>query len=173
MPWGEGMRGTMLHAFDRATMYDLKVPIVPVQIEVLYGKRALSGQIFLPTLASHHTGAPRPDEWINESTEFFPFLETGASRAVILSKHHVVLVSIPFSPELVIPQEEEGLRCNVAIECGELKLNGTLLMEMPGARSRVLDFINSQGAFVPMWHNDWFHLIRKDAITRIVETEEI
>jgi len=155
-------------------MYDLKVPTVPVQIEILYaGRRALSGQIFLPALASRHAGATRPDEWFNDAPEFFPFLETGANRAVVLSKHHVVLVSIPFSPEMAITQEEEGLMREVAVECGELKLDGTLLLKVPGPESRVSDYLNGAGGkFVPMWHNDWFHLIRKDAITRIVETEE-
>src|SRR5262245_2565240 len=69
------------------TMAELRVPTLTLPAAVLDadGYRT-AGQVFLPAQAFAHTGATRPEEWINGPGNFFPFLPEGAQRPVVLNK---------------------------------------------------------------------------------------
>ncbi|HEX6738470.1 MAG TPA: hypothetical protein VF310_09370 [Vicinamibacteria bacterium] len=150
------------------------MPTVSHAAEVVEaGGRRTAGQIFLPAQASAHSGETRPEEWINGPGDFFPFLPEGAKGFVILNKSHVVLVAVGSPPDAEEAAEEAGLpRRQVSIECGELHVEGTLLLDVRESRRRVLDYLNRAERFLVLFDGSRRLLVRKDAITRLHEGEE-
>jgi hypothetical protein len=129
--------------------------------------------VFVPTLASAHSGATRPEEWINEGGEFFPFLPEGASKPVILNKDQVVMLAVGAPPDLDEEQEEEGLpRLQVSIECRDQRFEGTLLLDLREGHRRVLDYLNRPERFLVLFDGNRRLLVRKHAITRLHEGPE-
>ena len=152
---------------------DLRIPTVAIAAEVLLESgEKLAGQVFLPLLASRHSGRPRPDEWINQPTGFFPFLPEGRPHAVVLNKDTVQFISMPLTPEVSLEEASTGFTSFVELRLGEIVLQGTLLIDMPAERTRVLDYLNGEELFIPVWGTDTYHLVRKRCITMVTEREE-
>jgi len=57
----------------------------------------------------------------------------------------------------------------VRVECGALRLEGEVLVDMPVDQSRILDVLNRPGAFLNVREGDRHHLVRKSGITRVSE----
>lgn len=150
---------------------DLRVPTVAITAAVTFDDGGtLNGRIFLPAMASRHSGQPRPDEWINQPTGFFPLLAEGDDRAVILNKSTVSAISIPLTPDLAL-DDTTGFTSEVELTWGGHVIEGKLLIDMPAERNRVLDYLNTSDRFLTLWTDTKYHLIRKDCIMRIVERE--
>lgn len=150
---------------------DLRVPTVPVTVEVLLDTaETLKGQVFLPAMASRHSGQPRPDEWVNQPTGFFPFLVEGGKSAVILNKATVAAILFPLRPEFDL-EGNTGFMSSVEVTWAGRVAEGRLLINMPAERTRVLDYLNSTDQFIPVWTDNVYYLIRRDCITRIIERE--
>lgn len=148
-------------------MNELRVPTVALPAEVICSDgRTLLGRIFVPAAASHHEGAMRPEEWINEPHWFFPFLPDDASGPLLLNKEQMVVVSVAFTPFGDYGELERSVR----IECGEHILEGNLHIDMPANQQRVLDYLNQPPAFVPLFANDRVHLVHKRHVTRLTES---
>ena len=153
---------------------DLRVPTVALAAEVSCADgRLFPGRIFLPATASGHTGVMRAEEWMNEPHEFFPLLPDGARSPVILNKREVLVVTVPASADHdVVLEEARTPERRVAVECGGLRLEGTIVIDMPEAQSRVLDYFNRPGAFLTLRQEDRHHLVCKARITRVLEIRE-
>jgi hypothetical protein len=153
---------------------DLKVPTVALAADVFCDDgRQFQGRIFLPASASAHTGVMRAEEWMNEPSRFFPLLPDGAPSPVILNKREILVVTVPSSADRDVVLDELHVRKRqVAVECGGLRLEGTLLIDMPEANRRVLDYLNRPEAFLTLRHGDRHHLVCKARITRVVEIRE-
>jgi hypothetical protein len=149
-------------------MNELRVPTVALPAEIACADgRTLLGRIFVPAAASHHEGPTRPEEWINDTRWFFPFLPDDASGPLVLNKEQLVVVSVAFEPT-----EDHGeLERAVRIECGGRTLEGNLHIEMPTNQQRVLDYLNQAPAFVPLYSGDRLHLVHKRHVTRITESK--
>ena len=155
-------------------MGDLQVPTVALPAAVLdaEGYRT-SGQVFLPAQASAHTGATRPEEWINGHGDFFPFLPEGARSPVILNKSQILLLMVAAPSDADETGEAEGLaRRRIQVECGAHRFEGVLVLDMPAGQRRVLDYLNRPRRFLELREGDKHLLIRKDAITRLHEGGE-
>jgi len=150
----------------------LRVPTVALDAEIVCADGTwFVGRIFLPAASSHHTGAMRPDEWMNDSTPFFPFLPANASLPVILNKTEVVVLTVP---EEAHPREEDVVNPvrRVQVECRERTLSGNVIIDMPEGHQRVLDYLNRPEAFLIVHDGDRTHLVRKARITRVLEPRE-
>jgi hypothetical protein len=148
-------------------MNELRVPTVALPAEIVFEDgRTVRGRIFVPAAASHHEGAMRPDEWINEPRWFFPFLPDDATAPLILNKEQLVLVSVAFTPS----EDHAELERAVSIDCAGRTLEGNLHIEMPTNQQRVLDYLNQPPAFVPLFAGDRVHLVHKRHVRRIAET---
>jgi len=153
-------------------MTELRVPTVALPAEVTcVDGRTLSGRIFVPAAASHHSGPMRPEEWINEPVPYFPFLSDEAPVPVMLNKHTVLVVTLQ-AGEVFGADEPGGLERRVAIECGERRLEGVLHIDMPENQQRVLDYLNRFELFLTLREGPRRHLIQKQHITRVVEIRE-
>jgi hypothetical protein len=151
---------------------ELRVPTIALDAEIVYGDGAwFVGRIFLPAASSHHTGPMRPDEWMNDMTRFFPFLPANASAPVVLNKAEVVVLSVVVEGAL----EEEGIESphrRVQVECRERLVAGILVIDMPEGHQRVLDYLNRADPFLIVRDGDREHLVRKQRITRVIESPE-
>jgi len=153
---------------------DLRVPTVAMAAEVSCADgRQFPGRIFLPATASGHVGVMRAEEWMNEPQDFFPLLPDGARSPIILNKREVLVVTVPASADHdVVLEETHTPERRVAVECGGLRLEGTIVIDMPEAHSRVLDYFNRPGAFLTLRREDRHHLVCKARITCVLEIRE-
>jgi hypothetical protein len=153
---------------------DLRVPTVAMAAEVSCADgRQFPGRIFLPATASGHVGVMRAEEWMNEPQDFFPLLPDGARTPIILNKSEVLVVTVPASADHdVVLEETHTPERRVAVECGGLRLEGTIVIDMPEAHSRVLDYFNRPGAFLTLRREDRHHLVCKARITCVLEIRE-
>lgn len=153
-------------------MIELRVPTNAIDVEIVYADGTwFVGRIFLPIASSHHSGEMRPDEWMNDSAPFFPFLPANASAPIILNKSEVVVLSLVAEP----PPEDTTLdipKRRVQVECRERVVAGVVIIDMPEGHRRVLDYLNGPAPFLIVHDGDREHLVRKTRITRVIETRE-
>ena len=131
--------------------------------------RVLRGRVFLPAAAESHPGALRMAEWLEEPGCFFPFLPDGEGRPVLLSKEQLIVVTVTASAE------DEAVASGVArrrirVECGVLRLEGEVTIDMPASHSRVLDLLNRPGDFLALRSGDHNLFVRKSRIVRVTES---
>lgn len=132
--------------------------------------RVLRGRVFLPATAASHPGAMRAEEWLNDPLAFFPFLPDGEGSPVILNKDQLVVVTVAASADRDETLDEVGAPVRrVSVECGSLRLNGDVVVDMPANHSRVLDLLNRAGAFLNVRDGERHHLVAKARITRVSE----
>ncbi|HSD26485.1 MAG TPA: hypothetical protein VLL75_04230 [Vicinamibacteria bacterium] len=153
------------------TEAEFHVPRLLRAAEVLCSDgRVLRGRVFLPATADSRAGAMRAEEWMNEPAGFFPFLPDGEGRPVILNKAQVAVVTVAASADRDETPDEVGPPMKrVRVECGALRLEGEVLVDMPAHQSRVLDLLNRPGAFLNVREGGRHHLVRKSGITRVSE----
>jgi hypothetical protein len=156
------------------TLGDLRVPTVALPAEVLaVDGRSATGRIFVPAAAHTHGGAMRAEEWMNEASDFFPFLPDDAERPVLLNRREVLVLTVPAHADAgdvaegVTPPER-----SVVLDCGGRRLSGTLVIDMPEGHNRVLDYLNRPGRFVTLRDGGRHHLVQKARITRVHENGE-
>lgn len=157
-------------------MTELRVPTVALDAEVLCADgQTFHGRVFLPAAASKHSGAMRPQEWMNDGMLFFPFLPDEGGPPFILNKHEVLVLSVeagPDSLEMEKEIEETAIRRRVIVECREKRIEGVVLIDMPANLSRTVDYLNRPDPFLIVREGSRQHLIRKARITRVIEPRE-
>jgi hypothetical protein len=155
-------------AFD---FHGYQVPRLLRAAEVLCADgRVLRGRVFLPAAAQSHPGAMRAEEWMNDPAPFFPFLPDGEGSPVILNKAQILVVTVSASADrdATLDEVQTPVR-RVNVECGALRLQGDVLIDMPMNHSRVLDLLNRPGTFLNLRDGDRHHLVCKARVTRVNE----
>jgi hypothetical protein len=154
-------------------MSELRVPTVAMATEILCADgRSFSGRVFVPTLASRHSGPMRLEEWLNEPTPFFPFRPDDADVPVLMNKREVLVMTFPSPPADEEDPEPEIPHRRVAVECEARRLEGVLLIDMPSHLRRVLDCLNRPQMFLTLHDGNRHHLVQKERITRVLEIPE-
>jgi hypothetical protein len=151
---------------------EFRVPRVLRAAEVLCadGYR-IRGRVFLPATAEAHAGPMRAEEWLNDPTQFFPFLPDGEGSPVILNKQQTVMLTVMASAD-----RDEGLEgapapvSPICVECGGVRIEGEVVLDLPAQQSRVLDLLNRKEPFLNVRDGELHHLVRKSCITRITQT---
>ncbi len=161
-------------AFLLKSIGDLRVPTVALPAEVLtVDGRTATGRIFVPASAHNHDGAMRAEEWMNEPTDFFPFLSDDANEPELLNRHEVLVLTVPAHADA--GDVVEGIRPpepQVVVDCRGRRLSGTVVIDMPEEHRRVLDYLNRPGRFLTLRDGGRHHLVQKDRITRVQETRK-
>jgi hypothetical protein len=107
---------------------------------------------------------------MNDPTAFFPFLPDGEGRPVILNKERIIMVTVAASADQDETLSEVGAPVKqVEVECGGLRVEGEVVVDMPVNHSRLLDLLNRPGAFVNVRRGSVHYLVRKSRISRVVE----
>ena len=155
-------------------MNELRVPTHATAAEIRTADgRIFVGRIFIPSSSSQHTGSMRPDEWLNQTGPFFAFLADDAKSTVLLNKQEVAVLSIAPSQDEDARAEDVDLpERRLALELGDSRIEGVLLVDMPPGQRRVLDYLNRPEPFLLLRTVDRWHLVRKNLITRVMEIEE-
>ncbi len=153
---------------------EFRVPRVLRAAEVLCadGER-VRGRMFLPATAAAHAGPTRAQEWMNDPAEFFPFLPDGEGSPVILSKKQTVMVTVMASADR--DEALEGAPApvrQIRVECGAIRIEGEVVIDLPAQQSRVLDLLNSDEAFLTVRDGHLHHLVRKSRITRVTQAPD-
>jgi hypothetical protein len=112
----------------------------------------------------------RAEEWMNDEADFFPFLPDGEGSPVILNKRELVVLTVAASADRddTLESVPAPIR-RVVIDCGGVRLQGEVVIDMPANHSRILDLLNRPGAFLTLRDGDHHHLVRKSRITRVTE----
>lgn len=165
MTSGEG------HDLESTDTSGFQVPRLLRAAEVLQADgRLMRGRVFLPAAAESHPGAMRAEEWMNDPAAFFPFLPDGEGRPVILNKQQVLVVTVAASADHDETMDAVGAKVRrVRVECGSLRFDGEVLVDMPANHSRILDLLNRPGGFLNVREGERHHLVRKSGITRVSE----
>ncbi len=154
-------------------MNELRVPTVERSVEVECADgRSFRGRIFIPVASPRHQGPTRTEEWMNEAPSFFPFLPDGAEGPVLMNKRELLVLSVQESPDEDPDGLAESPMRRVKVEAESRRLEGHLVLEMPGTQLRVLDYLNRTGRFLSLREGAVLHLIQKERITRIIEVRE-
>jgi hypothetical protein len=154
-------------------MSELRVPTVAMNAEILCADgRSFRGRVFVPALASRHTGPMRLEEWLNEPPHFFPFLPDDAEAPVLMNKREVLVMTFQAPPTDEESKEPDSPHRRVAVECEARRLEGILVIDMPSHLSRVLDCLNRRQMFLTLQEDNRHHLIQKERITRVLEIPE-
>ena len=162
-------------AFLLKTVGDLRVPMIALPAEVLTADGQLArGRIFLPASAHNHDGPMRAEEWMNEPTDFFPFLPDDAEKPVLLNRHEVEVLTVPAHADAsdVVVGADGAPEPHVILDCRGRLFSGTIVIDMPEEHRRVLDVLNRPGRFLTLRDGARHHLVQKDRITRVQETRK-
>jgi hypothetical protein len=150
---------------------EFRVPRVLRAAEVLCADGVrMRGRVFLPATAEAHPGTMRAEEWMNDPTEFYPFLPDGEGSPTILSKAQAVMVTVMASADQdgTFESAPAPLR-RVHVECGSIRIEGEVVMDLPAQQSRVLDLLNREEPFLTIRDGELHHLVHKSYITRVTE----
>jgi hypothetical protein len=134
--------------------------------------RSFRGRVFIPALASRHSGPMRPEEWLNDPQRFFPFLPDDGGAPVLMNKREVLVMTFAAPMRDNDDAEPEGPRRRIGVECEARRLEGVLVIDMPAHLSRVLDCLNHPQMFLTLRDGDRHHLVQKERITRVLELPE-
>ena len=154
-------------------MEEFQVPTTPVEAEAHCADGvSYRGKVFLPASKSTHAGPMLVADWMNEPDSFFPFKSDTLESPIILNKRDLLALTVPAPQQ---PEVEPGdgpvlEHRQVALECGAMRLQGKVMLDMPAENRRVLDFLNRSEPFLSLIDGDRQHLVRRTAITRVFES---
>jgi len=139
---------------------------VPVRVLVDDG-RTLDGTLF-----TAETGAAgRPEDvlaHLNESHEDFVPLLCGTD-SFLVNKAGIIWVELtgPAATELA-DQSESGQRVPVRLSlAGGLSVAGTMQIVMPLERSRLVDYLNASGRFLPLFGEESVTLVQRRFVVTV------
>ena len=131
-------------------------------------------------LAAHHAGAERPEDRLNDDSDFFPFLPEDHERSVVVNKHQVIVLSLDLTQseqlrkwwgidaadeQVAVPPAQQ----RILVECDGVELEGVLVMDAPQHQRRTQDMLNRPDRFVCLRDHDHLHLINRRRIVRASE----
>lgn len=151
-----------------------RVPVLPVDVTIVCsdGER-LMGKVFIPEKASQHTGPMRAEEWVNQDESFFPFLQEGTKKPVILNKSQLLLLTVAAENDPSdLPDDAPIPKRSVSILTSEVRVHGMIVVDMPHNHERILDVLNGNGDFLPVHDGNLHHLVAKRLIVRVIEEGE-
>lgn len=130
----------------------------------------INGTIFVHPSIYRPTGFEEPIDVFNGSEPFFP-MELEDGEVVLLAKDRVVEV---WGAGLEVSDDDELRRASarsVTLEitiAGGVVHVGTVLLEMPAERPRIIDFLNNQrDRFLSVHAADGMRLINRSLIDRV------
>lgn len=173
-------RWVLSHSSSRPPT-EYRIPTTTLTVEIISADATRQrGQLFLAPAAAHHAGAERPEERLNDDSDFFPFLPENQERSVIVNKHQVIVLSFDLTQseqlrrwwgidtdedEILIPHMEQ----RILVECDGVELEGVLVMDAPQHQRRTQDLLNRAERFICLRDDDQLHLINRKRIVRASE----
>jgi hypothetical protein len=151
-------------------IYRIPCREVPVRVLVDDG-RTLDGTLF-----TAETGAAgRPEDLLshlNDSDEDFVPMLCG-SDSVLLNKRNILWVKLTGAAAAELADEiGSGERVPVQVcLAGGISVVGTLIVVMPLERSRVVDYLNASGRFLPLFGDGAVTLVQRRFVVTVTNGE--
>ena len=144
---------------------------VPVIVELRDGSER-RGHLYAS--ASGPGGRPgRLIDRLNDDEErFLPLTDGG--RGWLLNKDWIVRVAVDVDHRALELESEAGAhRVEVRFEMASgSAIEGTVFYTMPPDKQRLLDYLNSEGRFIPLRHDGGAWLINRDHITQVTNRSD-
>ena len=153
-----------------ANDYRIEKSRCQVAVTTLDGER-LVGDIFLQPFAHRRNGPEAPADLFNDDDPFFP-LALADGGTVLLAKERVREVEVPDDR----PQREDDLYCEAGVRFADVELtllgnvmrSGSIRVELPYERPRLLDFFNRFAErFLTVYADDGVRLVNRRCIERV------
>jgi hypothetical protein len=132
----------------------------------------VSLRLFLAAQAETHSGYERPSDLLEGPSGFLPALDEGGD-GIIVRRSALVVVSVSAGHEPGSGLEGEGdvrpgsrMQVEVTLHDGTV-LEGEVVYAMPEGRSRLIDFLNAPGRFLPLRDGETLHFINKEWIVNV------
>lgn len=147
--------------------YRIEKDRFPVVLVMVGGAR-IPGSMFVQAHARNRQGREEPPDILNEREAFFPFAGDSGDTFLI-AKNQVSEVELRAAMEDASEWHIGARRVDIelALASGEQR-HGTLLLEAPTDRPRLLDFLNRlDERFLLLHGKDGVRLINREQIERI------
>ena len=139
------------------SIYRVEKTELPVVVFQADGS-VMKGVVVLSPATYNHMGTQTLSDLLKEPGDFFPFRsETG--NFCVTNKQ--TITHIRFEPRASNPQYQTlGHREEVEVRfVGGEQLTGTVIIEMPEAKSRLFDFINAMDGFFALQNQEAHYLV--------------
>lgn len=151
----------------------LRVPTQVVRVEVAFGSAApRTVDLFAPAGEPGRPDRARVAELLSRDQRFLPARDVETGALVTLGARAICWLSVPLarSAELLVDDDLFEHRRDVEIELdGGAALAGELLYSAPAASTRVVDVLNAEGRFVPLWLTDRVVFVNKSLVRGVTE----
>ena len=132
--------------------------------------RTLDGTVF----TTDSVPGGRPEDvlhLLNDPTEDFVPLVCG-DDSFLLNKTGIIWVQLTGATAAEVGDVDAGRRAPVRLTlAGGLSLVGTLSIVMPPERSRVIDYMNAAGRFLPLFGDGHVTLVRRSFVVSVRSAE--
>ncbi|HXK50181.1 MAG TPA: hypothetical protein PKW56_06920 [Clostridiales bacterium] len=148
-------------------MEDLNIPKQKKEVEIAFKDGGLIKKtnmiLFLNRFSAHHTGEETVLEVLNDTSQFIPaMIMNGDQKFAILNIDSIFYVSE--IGEVEENPDKESL-C-IQFITGE-KINFTVHEELPGNRSRAIDFLNTDRNFLTFMKDSKKVYVNKNKINKV------
>lgn len=154
---------------------DLSLPRTTLSATlVLVDGESRDGLIFLIPRTSHHFGGETPLEMLHRPEPVFPF-KTDDGKVLLIVKAQTIRLSTDEGDRLSDAQRPSvgrTVRLEVALDDG-FSISGTVTMEVPEARSRLLDYLNDlPDPFFTVVDGGTMHFVNRDHVLYVRPLEK-
>lgn len=156
-------------------MSEFSVPTSPLRVVLsLSDGRTVEGDVFLPAKSPVRDGPMLAGEWANLAPVFIPLRPATGTEVTLVNRDHVVAIALRPGVPADDPMEMADARQHrVVLEtAGGPRFEGLLSVAMPRYQQRVVDWMNSQDAYVTLDVDGRALLVQKAHIIRIIELGE-
>ena len=150
------------------TDYRIEKVRCPVTV-VLTDGECIAGDIFLNTTSRFRAAPQDPAEFLNQADEGYFAVAAVDGRAMLVAKENVERVE---APGITTPAQDPSLHAigiALTVSTGAV-FEGSVLLDTPEGRSRLLDYLNShREQFLQVHQPDRVMLVNRRAITHVRE----
>jgi hypothetical protein len=147
---------------------DFSVPRTTLEVELLLANgETRPGMIFLIPRTSLHVGSETPLELLNRTEPVFPFRSDDEGHVLLVTKVQTMRVTTDQFEEPGDPERLDALKSmRVEIELSDgSTVTGTVTMDMPEGRSRLLDYLNEvPKPFFPVSDGETTHYVNRNHV---------
>ena len=139
-----------------------ELPVVVFQAD----GSVMKGVVFLSASAYSHTGQQTLLDLMRESGDFFPFRSDAGAFCVANEQSITHIRYNP--PEKTSRDNSLGSREDVDIKfVGGEQLSGTVTIEMPEGRTRLIDYMNAMQGFFLLQNQEAYYLVNIKQVRNI------
>ncbi len=151
---------------------EFRVPKTAVRVDVLLdGGRLVSGEVHAASEPGTPLGRERVLDLLQADEHFLPI--TGAEGARLVNKNRIVAVRVAEPQDAGIDEVDEiDVHALIEVRLARVPeerslLRGTVAIAMPPGRTRVLDYLNGVGPFLPLATGEGMLLVARRYVLEV------